>query len=434
MSSSMIHALLILSAEVIVLLLVVGSVFLFFRLRNKKKDAHAATQLVDDLKKNEPDRRENLTQVFKDVYGIEGDELGTVVNEFIDREKAFYKVLLSTYLKRDASKLQTFGSELEKMVLPYMELVPKDMVDSSEVDALNADLEQLKKENSELGGELSSSKGIIDEMMSEYSRAFDKGAETDKDLPEAATGEDKPADEEGAEISADSQTEDSESDDEILPESEAEVDIVVDEPDNMDEVPASETDGLAETELTDSETPLAEAVGEVADVSENEIDSLLGGLDADLNSDSEDTAVEGGLADDEIDALFDEPAAGSQEGEVIPESEPVTDDVSPELDAASAEDVTDDAQDENTDPVSSPEKQQVDLSGSESDDSQVSDPTMSDSELDALFDSPPAEDAGASDTEESTSVDIDLGEEGSEPLEEPSMDVVDLDISSDDSK
>ena len=165
--------------ELAVVIALVG-VFLILKIKKgKKADRNAAQELVKTVKKNEKGRRESLLQVFGESYDLEEEELNAAVDEFLNREKAFFKTLISVYVERDAMEFSKLAGALEKMVKPY-----SDLALSAELSVDNEQLEALQQENQTLGKELDESKKVMDELLSEYTATFDK--EGEGKAPEAA--------------------------------------------------------------------------------------------------------------------------------------------------------------------------------------------------------------------------------------------------------
>lgn len=184
MDATVTHTLLILATECIVVLLGICVTVVVMMLRKSSGDKQAATSLVNKLKKNEPHREETLREIFASNYHLEGEELDARVNEFSKREKAFYKMLIATYMRHDGKQFPKLSEALEGLIAPCIELTPEGLIDAGELETANADLDTLKEENSELTAELQANKDIVKELLKEYSAAFEKGADTDKPLPD----------------------------------------------------------------------------------------------------------------------------------------------------------------------------------------------------------------------------------------------------------
>ncbi|MEQ8495521.1 MAG: hypothetical protein RLW42_15030, partial [Gammaproteobacteria bacterium] len=104
------------------------------------------------------------------------EEVAARVEEFIAREQAFYQVMTSVYLERDDERLKAIPEELTKVISPWIRMTPKNMVAATEVDALSASNDALSQSNDALNAELEETRRSMDELMSEYMKAFHKDA------------------------------------------------------------------------------------------------------------------------------------------------------------------------------------------------------------------------------------------------------------------
>ncbi|MCF1184431.1 aminoacyltransferase [Marichromatium gracile] len=142
---------------------------LFFMLRRQRKgdrqaqaDASAVLEQVDT---GEEARREALAGVFAATYQLEGDELQSTVDEYLERERAFYNAMLDIYLERSGEKLQDLPKELTKVLAPLVHMTPTNMVDVEQL----SDLEDAK---AQLEAELGDTKKTLSQLMDEYNAAF----------------------------------------------------------------------------------------------------------------------------------------------------------------------------------------------------------------------------------------------------------------------
>ena len=124
-----------------------------------------ATELVNKVVETEESRRSALKTIFKMQYHYEGDELTAMVDEFMQREKAFYNAVVGAFLGRDKNKLSDLNDELTKVVAPWISMTPKNMVDPKEAESLTV-------ENSRLEMELLETKEVLERMIAEYNRTF----------------------------------------------------------------------------------------------------------------------------------------------------------------------------------------------------------------------------------------------------------------------
>ena len=178
---------------------------LFFLLRRQRKQFNSdqvhVGAVIEKLDKTEISRRDALTTLFQSNYQMEGEELEAKVDEYVAREKAFYNAMLSLYLERDGAKLKDIPAELAKVLSPWTTLTPSGRLPTG-------DIGHLESEKAELAAELESTKQTLDELMSEYSAAFNRSQQP----PESASPHAAPPDESIADIVIEEETTDMDQD------------------------------------------------------------------------------------------------------------------------------------------------------------------------------------------------------------------------------
>jgi len=141
----------------------------YFGYRNVRiteaKTTSEATELVSKVAQTEDSRRLALETVFRDKYNYDAEDLQSTVDEFMQREKAFYNAVIGAVLGRGDNKISNINDELTKVVAPWISLTPKNMVDAKSAEALSADKGRLETE-------LSETKETLEKMISEYNRVF----------------------------------------------------------------------------------------------------------------------------------------------------------------------------------------------------------------------------------------------------------------------
>ena len=163
-------ALAVLSAE-FALLATVFAVLLWRGGRRQQAAAVASVSaLVSNVAQSEAPRREALLAVLNDYYKFDGEQAERVVSDFIEREQAFYNMLIGVHLGRSGKTLADVPAEVTRLVAPWLRLVPKQTVDEAAVA-------ELKSQNTALNAELAETKLVLDDLMSEYSAAFLRGGE-----------------------------------------------------------------------------------------------------------------------------------------------------------------------------------------------------------------------------------------------------------------
>ena len=154
----------------------------FFSLRGRRNVEAAttseATELVTKVADTEDARRTALQTVFREKYRYEDSELEQAVEEFMQREKAFYNAVVGAVLGRGDSKISDINDELTKVVAPWISLTPKNMVAAESVEAVATEKDRIEIE-------LGNTKETLEKMIAEYNRAFLREAEKDKAEAEA---------------------------------------------------------------------------------------------------------------------------------------------------------------------------------------------------------------------------------------------------------
>lgn len=158
---------LVLSGEFALVALVVPAMLLARRQQHQAVEQADAEQLLDSVEERAPTRREALSTIFTSTYALEGAELEAKVDEFIAREQAFYQVMTSVYLERDSSRLQELPDELTKLIAPWLRLTPRNTVAAAE-------LAVLASTNAGLVSELADTQRSMQELMDEYTAAFER--------------------------------------------------------------------------------------------------------------------------------------------------------------------------------------------------------------------------------------------------------------------
>ncbi|TCT21970.1 hypothetical protein [Thiobaca trueperi] len=148
---------------------------LFVLLRRQRQSLqtdHAhADAAIKELANNEVSRRDALSTLFQSTYGLEGAELESRVDAYVEREQAFYSAMLSLYLQRDGEKLKNLPAELTKVLTPWAGLTPSGMVPADEI---GSQIGSLEHEKTQLATELEHTKRTLEQLMDEYMAAFDK--------------------------------------------------------------------------------------------------------------------------------------------------------------------------------------------------------------------------------------------------------------------
>jgi len=142
------------------------------QLRGGKRQQHATlanvTSLVSTVEQAAAPRREALLTVLRETYRFDDEKAEQVVTDFIEREHAFYNALIGVHLGRGGKTLADVPAEVTRLVAPWLRLTPSKVVDESAMEALQT-------QNLALTNQLTETKQVLDDLMSEYSAAFMRG-------------------------------------------------------------------------------------------------------------------------------------------------------------------------------------------------------------------------------------------------------------------
>jgi len=270
--------------EFAIVLALVGGFLIFKIWKTKKADRNAAQELVKNVKSNEKSRRDSLLQVFGESYDMEEDELNAAVDEFLKRERAFYKTLISVYVDRDAAKFAKLATDLEKMVKPY-----SDLALSADPTVDNEEMEALQQQNMSLEIELNESKKVMDELLSEYSATFDK--EGEGIAPEAVKPKSEPNEEPQEAFSETEGGLSEQADTDLIAEEDIEfegtMELTIDSmPENLEVTPDEATE-IEDTETEDLETDSVDEVISDLVVEEQNANEIEAELEADQQTEGE---------------------------------------------------------------------------------------------------------------------------------------------------
>ena len=166
-SSSLDLALLILVVEFGVLCAVI-----LFKTRKSERVQQetavaAVTGLVGAVERSEDTRKEALRTTLQEIYKVDATEADGMVEEFVEREHAFYNAVIGIHLGRSGKSLSDLPSEVTRLIAPWLRLTPRGQIDASEVSAL-AD------QNSALSTELGETRQVLERLMAEYNAAFSR--------------------------------------------------------------------------------------------------------------------------------------------------------------------------------------------------------------------------------------------------------------------
>jgi hypothetical protein len=156
----------------------VAWVILFLMLRRRRhqeqNDEVHAGAVMEHLEAHETTHRDALASLFETTYNLEGEALAAKVDEYMERERAFYNMMLNLYLNRDGAKLKEIPAELAKVIQPWAEMTPVGMINAGDVSSL-------ENEKAQLSNELQNTKETLEQLMEEYMAAFKKAEQQQAD-------------------------------------------------------------------------------------------------------------------------------------------------------------------------------------------------------------------------------------------------------------
>jgi len=166
----------------LILFLILGAI-IFMSRRRCMKDKALALVLVQKIKNAEPEKREKLLSLLKDVYGYDDEKAEARMEAMIDCEKSLYSNLLNIFLKKDRDKISKFDGYLNELIKSYQIF---DNVESgggkqdetqknSKVILMREENSNLREANAKLKKDLDAAMQTMESMMSEYTSMYEGG-------------------------------------------------------------------------------------------------------------------------------------------------------------------------------------------------------------------------------------------------------------------
>ena len=165
----------------LILFLILGAI-LFMSRRRCMKDKALALVLVQKIKNAEPEKREKLLSLLKDVYGYDDEKAEARMEAMIDCEKSLYSNLLNIFLKKDRDKISKFDGYLNELIESYQ--IFNDVEGSggedekqknSKVILMREENSNLREANAKLKKDLDAAMQTMESMMSEYTSMYEGG-------------------------------------------------------------------------------------------------------------------------------------------------------------------------------------------------------------------------------------------------------------------
>ncbi len=182
--------LLLLFGELLLVTTVISIVLSVITIAGKRRDHAAARKLISRIKEDESRRKEETRKIIEERYGIQDENLKDLLSRIDLEEKRFYQNLISLYLKRDATALETLNVTFEGATEPYRSLESPITTNAEETDVAvtgdaaateggdEAEIDRLLDENHRLAEELKKTMETMGRMLKEYSAMYDGESNT----------------------------------------------------------------------------------------------------------------------------------------------------------------------------------------------------------------------------------------------------------------
>lgn len=169
----------------IFLLLILGTV-VFMAKKRSMKDKSLAIVLVEKIKKSEPEKKEKLLSMLKDIYGYEDEKAEEKMDEVIRNEKKLYNNLIQIFMKKDRDKITQFDKYLNDVIESYQGISQVEgsnntgSADGEEERGSNLVITReensnLREANKKLKKDLDAAMQTMESMMSEYASMYEGG-------------------------------------------------------------------------------------------------------------------------------------------------------------------------------------------------------------------------------------------------------------------
>ena len=181
--SEFVTSVLLIGSETAVVLMLLAGVVVFFNMRRHRQNKTRAMELVNKLKKNEPEKCNKLQLLLMECYGLEEEAAKEKMEELMSKEKALYSKILNMYMGRGRDSIMGLDQDVLSLVESYRELF------EGGGDGNNDDEEGrpsspliLRKENAllreakaQLEMDLAAAMETMENMMAEYASMYEGG-------------------------------------------------------------------------------------------------------------------------------------------------------------------------------------------------------------------------------------------------------------------
>ncbi len=317
-----------LAIELTVVLFILAIGVIVHQIRQRKQRLQTASEFVNKVDGVETARREKLEQTFSRNLGLEGEELAQKVAEFLEKESAFYKTLLTVFLSKEPKFLNKAYSELNGVMENWSDIVPEGIVDDTQIKQLNEDIIKLKEENDLMSGKVKQNHDEMEALMFEYTAAFRKNDGSEQSRNSPVIEERKEAEHTDQENGEKNSPEEPPVAEPIEMFEDVQTDMIVEtEFEGLLDLSNHES-GINEQDTADSDPAMAiaEDLGELLNAAVDEHSADL--LQQDSTEDSDDPflaesddGLEQSIADSETNSLTDQPVAPEPVPVPVPEPE-----------------------------------------------------------------------------------------------------------------
>lgn len=179
--------------ELVVVLIVIVAWFLTDTIKRRNRDRKVVSIIIAKVKQGAQSRKDAVKTFLGKVYKLEGDELDENSDKLLKQENNFFQIFVNLYLKRDGRMAASITDLIKNLLLPYHqpeqligeerikqlmvteEVVSSDPEDKNLIEQLKQQNQRLIKENNKLHVEIATTGQTLEQMLGEYSRAFDNG-------------------------------------------------------------------------------------------------------------------------------------------------------------------------------------------------------------------------------------------------------------------
>jgi len=179
-------SLFLLISEIGVFLLLILATVIFMAKKRSMKDKALAIALVEKIKKSEPEKKEKLLSMLKDVYGYDDEKAEEKLDAVMKYEKRIYNTLLQIFLKKNRGEISEFDRYLNNLIESYKSLPQMEGGTSGEsagagensgsnIVISREENSKLREANKKLKKDLDAAMQTMESMMSEYASMYEGG-------------------------------------------------------------------------------------------------------------------------------------------------------------------------------------------------------------------------------------------------------------------